>query len=62
MSDVWMYTSKGYVNVEQDDIDPPPQYVCNDCGWMFNVDDGAPAVCPCDDCNSTDITNLYIEG
>ena len=61
MSDVWVYTSKGYMNVEQDDYDPPYQYYCNECGAHFHVTEGDSIVCPFDDCNSKDIVDLYTE-
>lgn len=60
MTDIYMYTSKGYMPVEQDDYEPPPpEYDCADCGVRFEypAEDGLRRdVCP--DCGSINITEV----
>lgn len=60
MPDVFMYTSKGYVAVEQDDYEPPPpEYDCSDCGvrFIYPAQDGlCRDICP--DCGSINITEV----
>lgn len=60
MSDNWVYTSKGYKNVERDDYDPPPpDYTCGECGrkfWYPAEDDLRQDCCPY--CGSTNISEI----
>lgn len=63
MSDIWVYTPHGYMNVEQDDDDEPNTlYTCGECGitFAYPAEDGLRHSC-CPECGSTNIDEVMPE-